>query len=980
MKYYLALVLVLAIASPVAAANNPYGVHLLSVNSTIQDWAQSLVGPGGYCKMLFMGITNGTSGPDPSWVTHVQRCYDRQMIPICRLATSYSGGQWTAPMPNSPGDYTSFANAVKRVVQGLPRHNSYPLYIEVLNEVNSSKEWGGQANAWEYAHCLVDVASAIRSIGDSRIRILNAGLAGGSSFANQMFTQVPESLWAWDVWASHPYSLNRPPEINQHNGTAGPGDITIDSYLDDLAVIAAHGRTGVQVILTETGYALGDQTFTGYPIINQDNRADYIVRAFRDYWSKWPEVLAVTPFEFLDNAGGWTSYDWVYSGSGTDSMNRPTSAHKQYYDVWNLAKPNMTRGSVSGCVKESAFGARLAGATVTLSPGGYSTTTDSMGNYYFPNSANLTLVSPGTYSVTASKSGFANQTVANIAVAAGQNAVANFSLPASGTGSVTGRVTDPFTSLGIAGVTVTISPGGKSATTDVNGDYLVQNLAPSTYNVSGSKYGFRGFTHLGLVVAVNDTAVLNFSLAPGADPPRTNMMENGDVEYGGGASGSGVATGWSNIYGAPRDSVFAIDTNVKLSGRASQRITPNGSDAYWVGQWTGYGTIWPGRRYKFQAWCKTTSPSGTGAQLQAILSRWGESVDGVVQAYPILTTDSGWTLLQGYGTIPSSLWGGQPGRLRLELHGASYGTTWFDRAFVCEDDRYDSPVSPPSSLVAIPQDGAVTLSWRNPPSPPYSSTGTLIVYRTDRYPISRTDGAVLADVAGSPNTTSTCTHSGLAVGTRYYYAAFAHTSGPANYSDPSFASGEATDTTPPTGLAVTDEGDYTRSQNSLHASWTGSDAQSGIVGYEYAIGTTAEGTDVAPWTSVGLNTQVTRTGLTLSNGARYFISVRATNGVGLKATSSSNGIRVAAPATTVTALRDLPDGTFVWLENKRVSAGTEAFAGKLYVQETGLPAGICVSPVSGSAATGWRADVAGTLSGSGSEREITKAEVRDLGP
>lgn len=971
---YLAILLILIItAVPLAAKNNPYGVHMLSTGSQIQDWAASLVGPGGYCKGLFMGITNSTSGPQSGWVSFVQGCYDRQMIPVCRLATNYHDGQWSAPVPDSPGNYSSFAKAVKRVVQGLPRNDTCPLYIELLNEVNTSKEWGGNANAWEYGHCLVDCTAAIRSIGDPRIKVMNAGLAGGTSFINEMFTQVPESLWAFDVYACHSYSLNLPPEYNQHNGTAAPGSICIDSYLDDLAIIAAHGRTGVQVMLTETGYALGDQTFVGFPIINEDNRADYIVRAFRDYWSKWPELIAVTPFEFLDNAGGWNSYDWIFAGSQTGPYNRPTLAHKQYYDVWNLAKPNMSRGCISGCVREAAFGSRLSDAFVILQPGDYVTTTDAMGNYYFPNNENLSLVAPGTYSLTAMKDGFANQAIANVVVSAGENTVVDFTLPASGTGSITGRAIDPLSGEGISGVKVTVSPENASTTTDSGGNYLIQNLAPSTYSVVASKTGYQTFQHASITVATNDTAILNFCLAPGSTPSYPNMLQNTDLEYGGGASGDGVANGWANVANSPRPANFAIDTTEKFSGTASQRITPLGGNYYWVGQWTGYGTIHPYKRYKYQAWCKTSNPSGEGAKVVAVLSHFGESIDAVITGSPVLTTNSGWTLLQGYGIIPN-IWSGGSGRIRLELHGAKNGTTWFDCAYIGLDDRTDNPVSPPSSLTATPMQGAVRLTWNNPPNPPYSSTGTLVVYRTDRYPLSPSDGTLLADVAGSPNSSSTYVHSGLNINTRYYYAVFAHTAGPTNPSDPSFATAKPFDATAPTVPIVTDDGAYTRSQNSLHASWTCADPESGITEYAYAIGTSPGATDVVAWTSIGTATQITRPGLELANGKTYYIQVRATNGVGLSSTGVSDGIKVAAPTETIGAAKGLPNGTFVWLQNKMISAGSSALNGRIYVQEEDRSSGIAVTG-NFTVLEGALIDVAGTLSGSPSEREIIEAVV-----
>lgn len=287
-RLLLPAILALCLALPPAqCANNPYGVHTLALPGGVFDWASSLTGPGGYCKLFFYGIDNGTSGPNSGWVNAVQAAYNRNMNVIVRIGTEMSGGVWLAPRGDADGRYTAFASAVKRVVQGLPRQDGRTLYIEVLNEVNSHVEWSNDPDPAEYGRCLVDVHQAIASIGDSRIKVLPAGLAGGSEFLDQMFTLVPESLWAWDVLASHSYGMNLPPEVNQHNG-AQPGSICIDSYLDDLAVVAAHGRTGAKVMITETGYMLGDATMQGYPMIDENNRADYVMRAFRDYWSKWP--------------------------------------------------------------------------------------------------------------------------------------------------------------------------------------------------------------------------------------------------------------------------------------------------------------------------------------------------------------------------------------------------------------------------------------------------------------------------------------------------------------------------------------------------------------------------------------------------------------------------------------------------------------------------------------------------------------------
>ncbi len=82
----------------------------------------------------------------------------------------------------------------------------------------------------------------------------------------------------------------------------------------------------------------------------------------------------------------------------------------------------------------------------------------------------------------------------------------------------------------------------------------------------------------------------------------------------------------------------------------------------------------------------------------------------------------------------------------------------------------------------------------------------------------------------------------------------------------------------------------TTSTTQLSANWTAaSDPQSGITGYKYAIGTTAGGTNVVGWTSLGNVLSVTKTGLSLNVGTTYYFSVEAVNGVGVTgpATNSS---------------------------------------------------------------------------------------------
>ena len=113
------------------------------------------------------------------------------------------------------------------------------------------------------------------------------------------------------------------------------------------------------------------------------------------------------------------------------------------------------------------------------------------------------------------------------------------------------------------------------------------------------------------------------------------------------------------------------------------------------------------------------------------------------------------------------------------------------------------------------------------------------------------------------------------------------------------------DTTAPVAGTVNDglaaDIDFQTSTTTITANWTGfSDPESGITGYEWAIGTTSGGTDVQAFTSVGTATSATNATLTLSNGTKYYVTVRATNGAGLTNTATSDGVTVDTTPPVVT--------------------------------------------------------------------------------
>jgi len=98
----------------------------------------------------------------------------------------------------------------------------------------------------------------------------------------------------------------------------------------------------------------------------------------------------------------------------------------------NLAlQPEPTTGTISGHVTEEGTGTPIAGASVSTQPATTTATSDSQGDYTISD------VTPGSYTVTASASGYMDDST-NVTVTAGQTSTADLALQADYSGSWSG--------------------------------------------------------------------------------------------------------------------------------------------------------------------------------------------------------------------------------------------------------------------------------------------------------------------------------------------------------------------------------------------------------------------------------------------------------------------------------------------------------------------------------------------------------------
>lgn len=151
-------------------------------------------------------------------------------------------------------------------------------------------------------------------------------------------------------------------------------------------------------------------------------------------------------------------------------------------------------GSITGTVTDQGSNP-VDGATVAIS-GGASTTTNASGLY------TLSSVAPGTYDLTASKSGYASSTETGVVVSPDAATTQNFTIVAAGT--LSGTVTDGTNGGSEDGVLVTVVETGDFVTT-AGGGLFSFDLSTGTYSLTFTKTGFHNSNVSGLSVTAGST-------------------------------------------------------------------------------------------------------------------------------------------------------------------------------------------------------------------------------------------------------------------------------------------------------------------------------------------------------------------------------------------------------------------------------------------------------------------------------------------
>jgi hypothetical protein len=174
-------------------------------------------------------------------------------------------------------------------------------------------------------------------------------------------------------------------------------------------------------------------------------------------------------------------------------------------------------GAISGRVT-STSGGGLGDVSITVSGNGTTTNTSSLTAGGIGNYAVGGLSTPGRYTLTFAREGFATATVAVDLGPSGLASGVNVAL-APTTATVRGNVSSRCTFEGITGVSITATNGEVDVTTSAAsgpaGDYIITGLVPGSYAIT---YEADGFPTETILVIVDPGAALTRDVQMGPNP------------------------------------------------------------------------------------------------------------------------------------------------------------------------------------------------------------------------------------------------------------------------------------------------------------------------------------------------------------------------------------------------------------------------------------------------------------------------------
>ena len=286
-----------AVTDPLNTTNNRIGIHILFPDEI--ETAAKLVNNDNQGSWGYVTIPiQATDRNRERWQKFFDKCTDRKVIPIIRVATVPEGSNWAKPDNYDLIDFANFLGDLR-----WPTANRY---VIIFNEVNRSDEYGGFVRPEDYADILANASDIFKQV-SPEFFILPAGLDNAAPnatgymnhrrYIERMYLHRPDIFEKIDGWTSHAYPN---PGFSARPDQSGVNKI--DSFKYDLRLIHQFTNKKLPVFITEAGWSsqyLSDIQI-GY----------YYKHALSKIWND-PNIVAITPFLLNAQDGPFTVFSFT---------------------------------------------------------------------------------------------------------------------------------------------------------------------------------------------------------------------------------------------------------------------------------------------------------------------------------------------------------------------------------------------------------------------------------------------------------------------------------------------------------------------------------------------------------------------------------------------------------------------------------------------------------------------------------------------
>ena len=248
----------------------------------------------------------------------------------------------TAP-PDRLSDWTDFVSALATRYQG--RIDAY----EIWNEPTLAGEWGGKPpSAAEYTRLLKASYGAIKKV-DPQALVITAGLSPTTDLSPQarpdvMFLREMYAAGAkgtFDLLGVHAAGFKAEPEADPGTVAQNPALTNNDPsttelkrvytfrHAEDLRqVMVEQGDADRKVAILEMGWTSDNRPNSPYlwHSVTEEQKADYLVRAFKYAWANWPWASFMSAIYLPDPA--WTRDQEQLYWSITNPDGTPRAAYR----------------------------------------------------------------------------------------------------------------------------------------------------------------------------------------------------------------------------------------------------------------------------------------------------------------------------------------------------------------------------------------------------------------------------------------------------------------------------------------------------------------------------------------------------------------------------------------------------------------------------------------------------------------------------